>query len=129
MCLPEMEDHSIDQSFDNELVSQTSKCKNYLESLRTEHLDILKSLQEKKTGKPESRRKESQDLVNERISSVIASLQKVEAGVEETEVIISLQDHFQRMENERNRTKMEMKRIKVNTFLRIQKSVKVLGRE
>jgi len=109
----------LDEGPEDDLMKQTLECKNYLDGLRQEHMGILESLQGMKTDSPESRRKESQDLVNERISTVIASLKEVEAGVEESDVILSLQGHFFRIETERKKMKMEMKRIKgENEWLR-----------
>jgi len=114
-----MEDLDIFRTTQSDLLSKTKDCKSGLESLRDEHFSILGDLKNEKNISNNVERKNSDDLVNERIKAVTASLSKVDIGVEESGVILSLSSHFNRLEAEKTLTKLEMGRIKdENDWLR-----------
>ena len=108
-----MEEPDLLESSQSEIISETKVCLSGLESLKEEHHSLLGGLREEANNRVNSDRKNSDDLINERIKAVTASLSKLDVGVEEGGVILPLAKHFNRLEAEKTLTQMEMERIKV----------------
>ena len=53
----------------------------------------------------------SDSLLEDRIANVTNSLEALEMGLEESNVIIALYDHFNRMESDRSILRLEMNRV------------------
>ena len=78
-------------------------------SLRDDHLDILENIRQEKDGT-------STPVLEERIAAVTESLEKLEVGVAESGVLLSLAGHFDKLEADRTLARLESKRIQVRFF-------------
>ena len=124
----------------DEIVNQTRAVQSGLSSLRDDHYNILTRIreecennrnanvlpgeeeeqQQQQPEKEQQQRKAEQDsLLEDRINNVSKSLEQLEIGIEESAVIISLSDHFQRLESDRATLRLEMGRVQdENDWLR-----------
>ena len=113
------------------IVQQTRTVQTGLATLRDDHYNILakirdefeneKNLNSTPEKVPESptngKRKGSESgsssdsLLEDRIANVTNSLEALEMGLEESNVIIALYDHFNRMESDRSILRLEMNRV------------------
>jgi hypothetical protein len=120
----------------DEIVSQTRIVQNGLGALRDCHYNVLSQIRDeyenkcnangdnddaeqepdkddevRLNGKKNSVDARSDSLLEERINTVTSSLEKLEVGIEESSVIISLSAHFQRLEADRATLRLEMGRV------------------
>ena len=111
------------------IVDQTRHVRNGLGALRDDHYNILGKIRDEYENEknsnivpeknvPESpkngTRKVSENvdlLLEERIAKVTNSLEALEIGMEESTVIITLYDHFNRLESDRSILRLEMNRV------------------
>ena len=107
------------------IVDQTRNVRNGLGALRDEHYNILSKIRDEFENEkncnpniPESpkngKRKVSEQndmLLEDRIAKVTNSLEALELGMEESTVIITLYDHFNRLESDRSILRLEMNRV------------------
>jgi len=119
-----MGDNDLAQLDQKDLLTRTKECGAGLSSLRGEHLSILARVREEELNKLNTQDDEKEedgreDLLDARIREVTASLQQLEVGVAESEVMLSLADHFSNLEAERSMARLEMRRVKdENDWLR-----------
>lgn len=114
-----------------EIINQTKIVKNGLGTLRDEHYTVLAKIRDEyeneknyakepalvpsKNGKVVS----SSSVLEDRISNVTKSLEKLEVGIAESNVLLSLHDHFERLEADRSTLRLEMGRVQdENEWLR-----------
>ena len=116
------------------IVEQTRHVRNGLATLRDDHYNVLAKIRDEFENEkncnnsapvpapvPESpkngKRKASgsgesgSDLLEDRIAHVTNSLEALEMGLEESNVIITLYEHFNRMESDRSILRLEMNRV------------------
>ena len=87
-----------------------------LHSLQDDHKNILNNLSQKISQRAPS---DSDGNIKERINAVNESLQLLEIGLAENEAILTLAQHFDKLETEKCIAKLEMKRVKdENDWLR-----------
>ena len=107
-----------------DIVSQTRTVRNGLGALRDDHYNILARIRDECDGNNNDDGKEAakdndNQLLEERIQHVTASLEQLEVGIEESSVILQLSDHFQRLEADRSTLRLEMGRVQdENDWLR-----------
>ena len=129
-----------------EIVSQTKIVKNGLSSLRDDHYSILanirddyenyKNNQTSNNNEAATKDKNSPtltspnttsqpsklnvpNLIEDRIANVTSSLEQLEVGLAESNVLLSLHDHFERLEADRSTLRLEMGRVQdENEWLR-----------
>ena len=94
-----------------------------LRALREDHLDILDCLTSKHHGDRnnncDKKMTPSDEDIKERVSVVAASMQLIDTGLADTELMLSLSHYFESFEAERCVTRLEMKRVKdENDWLR-----------
>ncbi|XP_023320900.1 kinesin light chain 3 [Eurytemora carolleeae] len=107
----EMADNDLAADQKN-IISRTRQCGAGLISLRDDHIDILENIRQEKDGT-------STPLLEERIAAVTESLEKLEVGVAESGVLLSLAGHFDKLEADRTLARLESKRIQdENEWLR-----------
>ena len=106
-----------------EIVTQTRGVRNGLCSLRDDHYSILRSIrneyENKRNGnnsaaeetESASPKNDNDHVLMERINNVTKSLEDLEVGIEESQVILGLSDHFQRMEADHVGLRLEMSRV------------------
>ena len=114
------------------IVEQTRHVRNGLATLRDDHYNVLAKIRDefeneknsnnkapapvpespkngkRKTGSGESG---SDEVLEDRIANVTNSLEALEMGLEESNVIITLYEHFNRMESDRSILRLEMNRV------------------
>jgi len=108
------------------LIARTRACGQGLASLRDDHYSILSRIREEEendrngsNGGNGSNGNGGGDCLEDRISAVTSSLEKLEVGVAESNVMLGLADHFNKLEADRSLTRMEMSRIRdENEWLR-----------
>ncbi|TRY63033.1 hypothetical protein TCAL_14286 [Tigriopus californicus] len=121
-----------------EIVNQTRVVCNGLGSLREDHYTILSRIRDEvenqrntpsKPPPPSDRRtsptrrstkiNDNEKVLQARISNVTKSLENLEIGIEESQVMIQLSDHFQRLEADHVMLRLEMSRVQdENDWLR-----------
>ena len=93
-----------------------------LRALREDHLDILDCLTSKHHGDRNNncdKKMTPDEDIKERVSAVASSLQLIDTGLADTELMLSLSHYFESFEAERCVTRLEMKRVKdENDWLR-----------
>jgi len=95
-----------------DVVMKTRDCEAGLASLRDKHENILSHLKFKQ-------RKVGGDAFSERLLQVNDTLEKLELGVDESDLILSLADHFDVLESDHAMKKLEVLKIKdENDWLR-----------
>ena len=102
-----------DQSeFGDDVIVRTRNCEAGLASLRDDHENILSHLKVKD-------RQSHEEIFKERISEVAETLEDLELGVDESDIISTLAEHFDMLESDQSMNKMEVIRIKdENDWLR-----------
>lgn len=105
---------------DSTLHSLMLNNKSGLQSLKEDHHQILNSLTTKYSDKSRNNVKTLQDTnIKQRINAVTESLQMLDVGISETNIMIGLKNHFDQMEADKVQMKLEMKRVKdENDWLR-----------
>ena len=88
------------RAFKESLQGQTRQVKNGLTALKSEHVRILDNIKQDGTG-----------LIDDRIANVTKSLENLDLGIEESTVLLSLSEHFDRLELERMKLRLEMERV------------------
>ncbi len=111
-----------------DIVSQTKVVRNGLSALRDDHYNILKKIrddeshvgrgEEEEDGNKENGKRRG-GLLEERVENVTRSLERLEVGIEESSVLLRLDDHFRRLEADRSTLRLEMGRVQdENEWLR-----------
>lgn len=117
-----------------EIVNQTRVVCNGLSSLRDDHYTILSRIRDEVENQRNTNTKpplgykasptrhttnDNEKVLQERISNVTKSLESLEIGIEESQVMIQLSDHFQRLESDHVMLRLEMSRVQdENDWLR-----------
>lgn len=117
-----------------EIVHQTIAVRDGLTSLRDDHYNILARIRDDYENSRNARHKgDGEDafeegdsggfcsdvVLQDRITNVTASLEKLEVGIEESAVILALSHHFNRLEADRSTLRLEMGRmVDENDWLR-----------
>jgi len=108
-----------------EIVTQTFVVRNGLKALRDDHYTILANIRDeyenkKNANEPvETKEVDSSTLLEDRINNVTKSLEQLEVGLAESSVLLSLHDHFERLEADRSTLRLEMGRVQdENEWLR-----------
>lgn len=120
-----MADNDLAADAPANLIARTRACGQGLSSLRDDHYSILSRIREEEENdrnggnQPGSGANAGEDCLEERISAVTSSLEKLEVGVAESNVMLGLSEHFNKLEADRSLTRMEMSRIRdENEWLR-----------
>lgn len=96
-----------------EILRNTRCSEKALESLRTDHLQILGGLEN-----PDSEKKDT-DSVHDRIELLKCSLQKIDLGIAEAQIISAIASHLEYVEMEKQRLKSQVRRLcQENSWLR-----------
>ena len=95
------------------VMMKTRECKAGLSSLKDEHYDILKRLRKEEDNRRNTGKTEIDNVTEEKISAVTDSLQLLEVGIVESEIMLSLSSHFENVEADRKMTQLELRRVKV----------------
>lgn len=107
-----------------EIVNQTKIVRNGLGSLRDDHYTILANIRDDYENQKNHTTTKDNGLVNnevleDRITNVTKSLEQLEVGIAESNVLLSLHDHFERLEADRSTLRLEMGRVQdENEWLR-----------
>jgi len=124
-----------------EIVSHTKVVRNGLHALRDDHYTILANIRDEYENQKNSHHdtKEAADeavttpgpaspsngktaqtsVLEDRITNVTRSLEQLEVGIAESTVLLSLNDHFERLEADRSTLRLEMGRVQdENEWLR-----------
>jgi len=119
-----------------EIVSHTKVVRNGLHALRDDHYTILANIRdeyenqknshhdtkeaaEAATAGPPSPNGKKTSVLEDRITNVTRSLEQLEVGIAESTVLLSLNDHFERLEADRSTLRLEMGRVQdENEWLR-----------
>lgn len=108
-----------------DIVNQTRVVSNGLGSLRDDHYTILSRMREEYENERNANNtspmngKKSSQLLEDRIANVTQSLEQLEVGLAESNVLLNLNDHFERMEADRTTLRLEMGRVQdENEWLR-----------
>ena len=98
--------------FCDDVIVRTRDCEAGLASLRDDHENILSHLKVKDKHSDEQ-------VSKERISEVAETLDRLELGVDESDIITTLAEHFDILESEQSMNKLEIIRVKdENDWLR-----------
>ena len=98
--------------FCDDVIVRTRDCEAGLASLRDDHENILSHLKVKEKHSDEK-------VSKERISEVAETLDRLELGVDESDIITTLAEHFDILESEQSMNKLEIIRVKdENDWLR-----------
>ena len=96
----------------DDVIVRTRDCEAGLASLRDDHENILSHLKVKEKHSDEK-------VSKERISEVAETLDRLELGVDESDIITTLAEHFDILESEQSMNKLEIIRVKdENDWLR-----------
>jgi len=102
----------IEGQFSDDVIARTRECEAGLASLRDDHENILSHLKFKEKHSKE-------EVVKERIDEVAETLDRLELGVDESDLISSLAEHFDVLESDQSMSNLEIIRIKdENEWLR-----------
>ena len=94
--------------FCDDVIVRTRDCGAGLASLRDEHKHILSHLKLK-----EKQESVDEDAgIKERVKEVTETLERLEVGVEESDVISTIAEHFDMLESDQSMSKLEMMRVK-----------------
>lgn len=115
-----MADNDLAADAQGNLLARTRACGGGLAALRDDHYTILARIrEEEENSRNQGEVRGEARLLEDRISAVTASLEKLEVGVAESNVMLGLADHFNKLEADRSLTRMEMRRIQdENEWLR-----------
>jgi len=125
----------------HEIVTQTKIVKNGLSALRDDHYTVLANIRDEyenqkndhnylmttttkdqtSLSSPTSKNGgcRVKTVLEERITNVTKSLEQLEVGIAESNVLLSLHDHFERLEADRSTLRLEMGRVQdENEWLR-----------
>ena len=108
-----------------DVVSYTRVVRNGLTSLRDDHYSILARIRKECDSGKNDNDKEEEDnsLLEQRINNVTRSLEDLEVGIEESNVLLHLDEHLQRLEADRVVLQLEMASLKdENEWLRAELS-------
>ena len=129
-----------------EIVSHTKVVRNGLHALRDDHYTILANIRDEYENQKNNSHHDTKETVNseaaasstggqptspngktgngssvleDRITNVTRSLEQLEVGIAESTVLLSLNDHFERLEADRSTLRLEMGRVQdENEWLR-----------
>lgn len=118
-----------------EIVTQTKIVKNGLSALRDDHYTVLANIRDEYENQkndqastkdqvqlvssPKNGACRGKTVLEERITNVTKSLEQLEVGIAESNVLLSLHDHFERLEADRSTLRLEMGRVQdENEWLR-----------
>lgn len=113
----------------DEIVAQTKVVRNGLHSLRDDHYTILANIRDDYENQKNTKEVTCKPVVKnggkvntvleDRINNVTKSLEQLEVGIAESTVLLSLNDHFERLEADRSTLRLEMGRVQdENEWLR-----------
>lgn len=105
-----------------DIVNQTQSVRNGLCALRDDHYNVLNNIRDgyenarnsshnNNNNNNNNQLNNQQSLLEDRLNHVTKSLEDLEIGIEESSVILSLNEHFERIESDRNVLRLEMSRI------------------
>lgn len=107
-----------------QIVNQTHIVRKGLHSLRDDHYTVLANIRDeyenqKNTITKEVKAPNGKTVLEDRIGHVTKSLEQLEVGIAESTVLLSLHDHFERLEADRSTLRLEMGRVQdENEWLR-----------
>lgn len=109
----------------DEIVAQTKVVRNGLNSLRDDHYTILANIRDEYENQKNTKEAKVKNggkvhsVLEDRINNVTKSLEQLEVGIAESSVLLSLNDHFERLEADRSTLRLEMGRVQdENEWLR-----------